>query len=99
MAFIDRLKNWWTESSPTQRYTTLGGMLLFVLLLGGIYSFASRPKYGMLYGGLSDVDKANMVKELQAQGVPVKYDMTGMVEVPSDKVASQRGRSKERPLV
>lgn len=90
MAFIDRLKNWWTESSPTQRYTTLGGIMLFVLLLGGVFSFASRPKYDMLYGGLSESDKAAMVTELQAQGVNVKYDMPGAVEVPSDKVAQLR---------
>lgn len=90
MAFIDRLKNWWTESSPTQRYTTLGGLMLFVLLLGGVFSFASRPKYGMLYGGLSEVDKAAMVTELQQQGINVKYDMSGLVEVPSDKVAELR---------
>jgi len=90
MAFIDRLKNWWTESSPTQRYTTLGGVMLFVLLLGGVFSFASRPKYDMLYGGLSETDKAAMVTELQAQGVNVKYDMAGLVEVPSDKVAQLR---------
>ena len=90
MAFIDRLKNWWTESSPTQRYTTLGGVMLFVLLLGGVFSFASRPKYDMLYGGLSETDKAAMVTELQAQGVNVKYDMPGAIEVPSDKVAQLR---------
>lgn len=90
MAFIDRLKNWWTESTPTQRYTTLGGLMLFVLLLGGVFSFASRPKYGLLYGGLSEVEKSAMVIELQQQGVNVKYDMSGVVEVPSDKVAELR---------
>jgi flagellar M-ring protein FliF len=64
--------------------------MLFVLLLGGVFSFASRPKYDMLYGGLSETDKAAMVTELQAQGVNVKYDMAGLVEVPSDKVAQLR---------
>lgn len=92
MAFIDRLKNWWTESNPTQRYTTLGGVMLFVLLLGGIFSFASRPKYDLLYSGLSDVDKASIVEALQGMGVPAKYDSPGMVEVPSDKVADLRNK-------
>ncbi len=92
MAFIDRLKDWWTESSPTQRYTTLGGVMLFVLLLGGIFSFASRPKYDLLYSGLADADKAGIVEALQGMGVPAKYDSPGMIEVPSDKVAEMRNK-------
>ena len=92
MAFIDRLKNWWTESSPTQRYTTLGGVMLFVLLLGGVFSFASRPKYDMLYSGVTELEKATMVEALQAMGVPTKYDNPGMVEIPSDKIHEMRSK-------
>ena len=92
MAFIDRLKDWWTESSPTQRYTTLGGALLFVLLLGGIFSFSSRPKYDLLYSGLTESDKAGIVEALQGMGVPSRYDSPGMIEVPSDKVAEMRNK-------
>jgi flagellar M-ring protein FliF len=92
MAFIDRLKNWWTESTPTQRYTTLGGVLLFVLLLGGIFSFASRPKYDMLYSGMTELEKATMVEALQGMGVPTKYDNPGMVEIPTDKIPEMRSK-------
>lgn len=92
MAFIDRLKTWWEESSPTQRYTTLGGVMLFVLLLGGIFSFASRPRYDMLYSGLTETDKASIVEALQGMGVPTKYDSPGMVEIPADKIPEMRNK-------
>lgn len=87
---IEKLKNWWLESNPTQRYTTLGGIGLTILLLAGVFSFASRPKFDMLYGGLSQTDQASLVTEIQGRGIPVKYDVPGQIEVPSDKVAELR---------
>lgn len=84
---IEKLKNWWLESNPTQRYTTLGGIGLTIILLVGVYSVASRPRYAMLYSGLSAADQGSIVSELQGQGIPVKYDVPGQVEVPADKVS------------
>jgi flagellar M-ring protein FliF len=77
-------------STPTQRYTTLGGILLTMLLLAGVYSAASKPRYAMLYGGLSTADQASIVTEIQTLGVPVKYDVPGNVEVPESEVANLR---------
>lgn len=90
MAFIDRLKNWWLESNPTQRYTTIGGVALFLALLAGVFSFASKPKFDMLYGGLSEADKASVVTAVQEMGVPVDFNTPGAVLVPSDKVNELR---------
>lgn len=87
---LDRIKNWWEVSSPMQRYATIGGAVVTLLLLIGVFSFASRPKYALLYGGLNQTDQAAIVTELQALGVPVKYDLPGQIEVPSDKVADLR---------
>jgi flagellar M-ring protein FliF len=90
--FIEKIKNWWLESNPTQKYTTLGGIALTLILLVGIFSVASRPKYALLYGGLSQTDQAAIVTDIQAQGVPVKYDVPGQVEVPTDKIPELRMR-------
>lgn len=87
---IERIKAWWTNSSPTQRYTTLGGVAITILLLVGIFSFASKPKYALLYGGLSQEEQASIVTELQAQGVSVKYEVPGQVEVPESEVSKLR---------
>ncbi len=90
--FIEKIKNWWLESNPTQRYTTMGGVALTVILLYSVFSVASRPKFDMLYGGLTESDKAAIVTDIQGQGIAVKYDTPGQVEVPSDKVAELRMR-------
>jgi flagellar biosynthesis/type III secretory pathway M-ring protein FliF/YscJ len=87
---IEKIKNWWLECNPTQRYTTLGGVALTLVMLVGVFSVASRPKFELLYGGLSQTDQAAIVTEIQAQGVPARYDVPGQVEVPSDKVADLR---------
>ncbi|MBI1332919.1 MAG: hypothetical protein JST12_03460 [Armatimonadetes bacterium] len=87
---IERIKNWWADSSPAQRYTTLGGIAVTLLLLVGIYSVASRPRYALLYGGLDDASQGQIVAELQTRGVPVKYDLPGQVEVPADRVNELR---------
>lgn len=88
--FIEKIKNWWLESNPTQRYTTLGGVALTLILLFGVYSVASRPKFDMLYGNLTQADQAAIVTDIQARGIPVKYEIPGQIEVPSDKVAELR---------
>ena len=88
--FIEKIKNWWLESNPTQRITTLGGVGLTLLLLFGVFTVASRPKFDMLYSGLTETDKAAIVMDLQAQGIPMKYDTPGQIEVPSDKVSELR---------
>jgi flagellar M-ring protein FliF len=87
---IERIKAWWENSTATQRYTTLGGIALAVLLMVGIFSFASKPRYAMLYGGLSQADQASIVTEIQTLGIPVKYDIPGNIEVPEDKIAELR---------
>jgi len=89
---IERIKNWWLESTPTQRYTTVGGIALTIILLVGIFSFASRPRYALLYSGLTQAEQGAIVTDLQSQGVPVKYDVIGQVEVPADKVSEVRMR-------
>ena len=90
--FIEKIKNWWLESNPTQRYTTVGGVVLTLALLFGVFSVASRPKFDLLYGGLSEVDKSAIVMDLQAQGIPMNFDTPGQIQVPSNKVAELRMR-------
>ena len=86
--FIEKIKNWWLESNPTQRYTTLGGVALTIVLLYGVFAVASRPRFAQLYGGLNETEKAAIVADIQAQGIPVNYDVPGQIEVPADKVST-----------
>ena len=84
---LNKIKGWWLAATPTQRLTTLGGGALSLVLLAAIASYAGRPKYTLLFGGLSPAEQAGVVSEVQAMNVPVRYDTAGKVEVPDDKAA------------
>lgn len=57
-----------------------------VLLLAGVFVFASKPKMGVLFSGLSMADTGSVAQEIQAMGIPVEYDNAGNVSVPVDKI-------------
>lgn len=83
---ILKLRNWWETSDRTQKIITLGGISLLLLLMAGTAYFTTRPKYALLYSGMTEADKSVVVTEIQAMGVPVKYDIPGQVEIPQDKI-------------
>ncbi len=85
-----KLRTWWETAERSQKMVTLGGIAFFVILLAGTFMFASKPKMVMLYGGLTDTDKASVVSELQAKGIQVNYDAAGTVEVPENSVQTAR---------
>ena len=89
---IDRLKGWWFAATPSRRLTTLGGIALTLVLAVTVASYAGKPHFTMLFGGLSAADQAAVVGEVQAMGVPVQYDTAGTVEVPDGKAAEVRMR-------
>lgn len=89
---LERLQNWWKNTPANQRMVTLGGMALSLLLLYGVFSVASRPKYTVLYGGITPTEQAAIVADLQAAGYEVKYDTPGAIEVPSEKAPEIRNR-------
>ncbi len=82
-----KLRTWWETADRTQRAVTLFGGAFLVLLLGGTFFFASRPKMSMAYGGLTQADVGKVTQEIQKLGIPVEFDLQGNVSVPSDKVA------------
>lgn len=89
---LTKIKGWWTAATPGQRLTTLGGSALTIVVVLAIASYAAKPKFTMLFGGLTAVDQAAVVTEVQGLGIPVKYDTAGTVEVPEGKAAEVRMR-------
>ncbi|MGV3617563.1 MAG: flagellar M-ring protein FliF C-terminal domain-containing protein [Fimbriimonas sp.] len=85
-AILQKLRSWWENSDRSQKVITLGGLGLLVFLMAGTFFFATRPKYSLLFSGMTEADKNTVVTEIQALGIPVKYDVPGQVEIPSDKI-------------
>ena len=89
---LNKIKGWWLAATPNQRLTTLGGGALTLVLVAAIASYAGKPKFTLMYGGLSPAEQAAVVTEIQAMGIPVQYDTAGSVEVPEGKSATVQMR-------
>jgi|CXWL01.1.fsa_nt_gi flagellar biosynthesis/type III secretory pathway M-ring protein FliF/YscJ len=82
-----KIRSWWEVADRTQRVVTIFGSAFLVLILGGTFYFASKPKMALAYGGLTPGDQGRVVAEVQKMGIPVEIDMMGSVNVPHDKIA------------
>lgn len=91
-AMLLKLRTWWETADRTQRAVTLFGGIFLVVLLGGTFYFASRPKMTMAFGGLSPADVGTVTSEIQKLGIPVEFDNQGNVLVPSSQVAEVRAK-------
>lgn len=89
-SLILRIRTWWETADRTQRLVTTVGGTFLVVLLGLTFYFASRPKFEILFGGLSPADQGMVVAELQKLGISSQYDARGTVLVPSSQVAEAR---------
>ncbi|MFM1885603.1 MAG: hypothetical protein RL026_760 [Pseudomonadota bacterium] len=59
----------------------------------GVVLWSQEPRYDLLFGNLSDADKAEVVASLQQGQIPYKLEEgTGAVLVPADQVSSARMR-------
>lgn len=87
-----KLRTWWETADRTQKAVTLfGGGFLLLLLIGAFY-FATRPKMDMAFGGLAPAEQGSVVEEIQKMGIPVEFDLSGNVLVPSAKVSEVKMR-------
>lgn len=88
--FFQKVKQWWDVADRNQKVLTVGGAAFLVLLLAGIFYFASKPKMQLLFGGLSASEQGSVVTELEKQGIPTDFNEQGSVMVPSNMVAEAR---------
>lgn len=88
--FIQKARQWWEVADRNQKVLTVGGTAFLVLLLAGIFFFASKPKMQLLFGGLSASEQGSVVTELEKQGIPTDFNEQGSVMVPSNMVAEAR---------
>jgi flagellar M-ring protein FliF len=83
---ILKLRVWWESADKNQRLITIGGAAFLMLLLAGVFVFATKPKMAIAFAGLSPADTGMVAADIQAMGIPVEYDSGGNVSVPQDKI-------------
>ncbi len=84
---LQKFKLWWETADRNQRLITIGGAAFMVLLLAGVFMFASKPKMAIAFANLSPADTGMVAAEIQGMGIPVEYDQAGNVSIPQDKIA------------
>lgn len=85
LPLFSRIRTWWSTADRTQRMVTLGGVGALMLLLVGTMVFATRPRYAILFSGLDELEKGQIVQQLGTMGIPEQHDQPGVVQVPADK--------------
>ncbi|MBL8047752.1 MAG: flagellar M-ring protein FliF [Chthonomonas sp.] len=91
-ALLLRLRTWWETADRTQKVVTIFGSLLLVVILGATVFFAGRPKMEVLFRDLSPQEQASVVDELTKAGIQLEYDRSGLVSVPSNKIAEAQAK-------
>ncbi|MGF1483009.1 MAG: flagellar basal-body MS-ring/collar protein FliF [Opitutales bacterium] len=86
-----QLTQFWTELSTPQRMSIVLAIAGVFIGMGALMYWSSRPSMQLLYGGLEPEEMAEVVQELEAQGVPHELRSNGHgVWVPSADVHSLR---------
>jgi flagellar M-ring protein FliF len=91
-ALLLKFRTWWETADRTARVVTLFGSAFLILLLGGTFYFASKPKMTLAYGGLAPAEVGEIVAEIQKMGVPVDSDIAGNIYVPNNKLPEVRAK-------
>jgi len=91
---IERIRNQFSNFAALPALRQLGlmvGLAASVALGVAIVLWSQKPTYGLLYGGLSDKDSAQIMNALQADGIDYKVDpRTGDITVPANEVYMAR---------
>ncbi|MDP2361646.1 MAG: flagellar basal-body MS-ring/collar protein FliF [bacterium] len=85
--FLQRLRDTWNSPRRGSLLLLAGGGVLVLLLLGATFWWAAQPDWAPLYRGLSEVEAARVVSQLEEQ--KAAYRLTGgggTVEVPRSEL-------------
>lgn len=87
---LENMQTGWKKLDLNQKMVIGMTVILFVVVLGSLVYWISRPSYSVLFSNLSPGDASTIVAKLQEKKIP--YNLIGMqtIEVSSDKVYQTR---------
>jgi len=89
--FLTQAREIWAKLTPNQRFAMVGVTLLSIVCMIALLIWVQRPKYEVLYSGLSEDDSNNIVLELTANNIPYKLEQNGStILIPSTRVPETR---------
>ena len=87
---LENAKTGWDKLDINQKMIILVTIILFVVALGSLYYWVSRPSYSVLFSNLSSEDAGAIVAKLQEKKVPYRLNGSSIIEVPSNQVHEAR---------
>lgn len=81
--------DFWEKQKPTQRVILIAAVVLVVVLVPVIITWATQPTYTVAYSGLSETDAGAIVEQLKTMGVSYQLQGTTIL-VASDKLYDVR---------
>lgn len=92
-AYKSRIQNMWQEMSKRNKYLLIGGSLLFILSIGIVIYWSTRPNFVPIYTNLSASEAGEIVSAIEAQGIPVELSPDGKnISVPKKRCFQIKGR-------
>ena len=77
MPNLNTLRDFWRSLEPRAQMTLVGSMLAVVVVMYGIYHFASQPSYSTIQTGLDPSSTGRITSALAAAGVTYKLENGG----------------------
>ncbi|MBS3908375.1 MAG: flagellar M-ring protein FliF [Actinobacteria bacterium] len=87
---LENAKTGWDKLDINQKMIILMTVILFVVALGSLFFWVTRPSYSVLFSNLSSEDAGAIVAKLQEKKVPYRLNGSSIIEVPSNQVHEAR---------
>ncbi|MHB8842187.1 MAG: flagellar basal-body MS-ring/collar protein FliF [Candidatus Aquicultor sp.] len=87
---IKNAQTGWQKLEVNQKMIIMITVILFVVALGSLIYWVSRPSYSVLFSNLSPEDASSIVTKLQEKKIPYQLSGTQTIQVPSDQVYETR---------
>lgn len=97
--FLQSLLQLWRQLGLNQRVSLALTAVVLLGVLAAVIAWSQRTDYQLLYGGLSAKDSAEVISQLDSQGVQYKVEQGGAaIFVPSEKIHSLRAALAQRGI-
>lgn len=87
---IQQVTQFWKGQSTRQKVVLGVLVVLVVVMVPLLISWATRPTYAVAFSGLSEEDAAAITQKLDEQGIPYQLRGTSTILVPSNQVYTVR---------
>ncbi len=97
--FLQSLRQLWRQLGLNQRISLVLTALALLGVLAAVIAWSQRTDYQLLYGGLSAKDSAQIISQLDSQGIRYKVAQGGAaIFVPAEKIHSLRAGLAQRGI-